>query len=155
MSLIHEQLYQDNIISGVEISDYIQRLVGSLTASYGLDTDRVEIKVEADQLLLDVDSAIPLGLIINELVSNSIKYAFPEEKSGTIVISLKEMKGELHLQVKDNGVGIDLESKSKQSFGLSMVNSLMRKLKAEMKIMNEAGTSVELVIKDFKKVTFV
>ena len=152
MSLIHEQLYQEDTISGVDMKDYIQRLVNSLTSSYGLDTERVEIKIVADNILLDVDSAIPLGLIINELVSNAMKYAFPEQKSGTILISLHEMMSELKLIVHDNGVGMDPAKKTNQSFGLSMVNSLMRKLKAEMNIVSDVGTSVELVIRDFRKV---
>jgi two-component system, sensor histidine kinase PdtaS len=152
MSLIHEQLYQEDTISGVDMKDYLHRLVSSLSSSYGLDTDRVEIKIVADNILLDVDSAIPLGLIINELVSNSMKYAFPEKKSGTILVSLHEMMSELKLIVQDDGVGMDVSKKSNQSFGLSMVNSLMRKLKAEMNIVSEAGTSVELVIRDFRKV---
>jgi len=155
MSLIHEQLYKEDTISGVDMKDYIQRLVNSLTSSYGLDTDRVEIKVMADDILLDVDSAIPLGLIINELVSNSVKYAFPELKSGTILISLRDMMNELRLTVQDDGVGMSINTQNDQSFGLSMINSLMRKLKAEMNIVSSAGTSVELVIKDFKKVSFV
>ena len=154
MSLIHEQLYQEDTISGVEMKDYITRLVGSLTSSYGLDTEKVEVKIEADDILLDVDSAIPLGLIINELVSNAMKYAFPEQKAGTILISLRSLMEELRLVVQDNGVGMEDSKKSHHSFGLSMVNSLMRKLKAEMSIVSNAGTSVELIIKDFKKVTF-
>lgn len=153
MSLIHEQLYQEDTISGVEMNDYISRLVSSLSSSYGLDTDRVEVKIEAENILLDVDSAIPLGLIINELVSNSMKYAFPEQRNGTILISLKDSMNELLLMVKDDGVGMDASIKSSQSFGLSMVNSLMRKLKAEMNIVSQAGTSVHISIKDFKKIS--
>lgn len=154
MSLIHEQLYQEHTISGVDMKDYMSRLVNSLVASYGLDTDRVAIKIDADQILLDVDSAIPLGLILNELVSNSMKYAFPDLRSGTILISLKDMMDELKLVVQDNGVGMESAPKGTQSFGLSMVNSLNRKLKAEMKVISKAGTCVELIIRDFKKVTF-
>ena len=154
MSLIHEQLYQDDTISGVDMKDYIQRLVNSLTASYALDTERVQINVEAEPLLLDVDTAIPLGLIMNELVSNSMKYAFPEVRAGIIKVSLQETVNELRLVVEDNGVGIDPSKATGQSFGLSMVRSLMRKLKADMNIGSKAGTSVELIIRDFKKVTF-
>jgi two-component sensor histidine kinase len=154
MSLIHEQLYQDDIMSGVDMKDYLERLVKSLTASYALDTDRVQVKLATDPLLLDVDTAIPLGLILNELVSNSMKYAFPELRSGVIKVSLTERVSELRLVVEDDGVGFDASKKSDQSFGLSMIRSLMRKLKAEMNIVSEAGTTVELVIHDFKKVTF-
>ncbi len=153
MSLIHEQLYQEDTISGVEMNDYISRLVSSLTSSYGLDTERIEIKIESENILLDVDSAIPLGLIINELVSNSMKYAFPNQRSGAILISLKDTMNELLLMVKDDGVGMDASIKADQSFGLSMVNSLMRKLKAEISIVSQAGTSVQISIKDFKRIT--
>ena len=160
MSLIHEQLYQEDTISGVEMKDYITRLVHSLTSSYGLDTERIEIKIEAENILLDVDSAIPLGLIINELVSNAMKYAFPEQKKGSVLISLKDNKNELFLMVQDDGVGMDASKKSNQTFGLSLVNSLMRKLKAEIVIVSqdtlppgEQGTSVQLTIKDFKRIT--
>lgn len=155
MSLIHEQLYQEEAISGVEMKDYISRLVKSLTSSYGIDMEQIEVNIDSDQLLLDVDSAIPLGLIINELVSNSIKYAFPQQQQGAILISLKEMMNELQLIVKDTGVGLNADTKPQQSFGLNMVNSLMRKLKAEMKVVNDNGTTIELVIRDFKKVNFV
>ena len=160
MSLIHEQLYQEDTISGVEMKDYITRLVSSLTSSYGLDTDRIDIQIEAENVLLDVDSAIPLGLIINELVSNAMKYAFPDQRTGVILISLKDNMNELLLRVQDDGVGMDTSKKTNQSFGLSMVNSLMRKLKAEMNIVSQTGlaadrqgTSVQLTIKDFKKIT--
>ncbi len=154
MSLIHEQLYQENTISGVEMKDYIERLISSLTSSYGVDTDMIEIKIDAENILLDVDSAIPLGLIINELISNSMKYAFPHQQAGNILVSLHQTYNELQLIVKDNGIGFDAAKTSNQSFGLSMVNSLMRKLKADMKIMSDAGTTTELIIRDFKMVTF-
>lgn len=159
MSLIHEQLYQEDTISGVEMKDYITRLVSSLTSSYGLDTDKVDIQIEAENILLDVDSAIPLGLIINELVSNAMKYAFPDQRTGVILISLKDTMNELLLVVQDDGVGMDTFKKTSQSFGLSMVNSLMRKLKAKINIVSQTGladgrqgTSVQLTIKDFKKI---
>jgi two-component sensor histidine kinase/Tfp pilus assembly protein PilF len=153
MSLIHEQLYQDDTIAGVYMKDYIERLVRSLNQSYGLDSSRVEVKVDTDNILLDVDSAIPLGLIINELVSNSMKYGFPGQREGSILISLRDGLEELRLLVKDSGVGIDPGKNTEQSFGLNMVRSLMRKLKAEMTIESGAGTAVELVIREFRKVT--
>ena len=160
MSLIHEQLYQEDTISGVEMMDYITRLVNSLCSSYGLDRDKIKIEIEAENILLDVDSAIPLGLIINELVSNSMKYAFPDHRSGSILIFLKDKIHELQLVVQDDGVGMDTAKNTSQSFGLNLVNSLMRKLKAEIMIASNAGlsaggpgTSVQLTIKDFKKIT--
>ena len=152
MSLIHEQLYQEDAMSGVEMKAYMERLAGSLTSSYGLDTERIAIRIEALPLLLDVDTAIPMGLIMNELVSNAMKYAFPDGRQGTILISLKEMAEELKFTISDTGVGMTPASTDGQSFGLSMVNSLMRKLKAEMNITSGQGTTIEVTIRDFRKI---
>ncbi len=154
MSLIHEQLYEENTISGVEMKSYIERLVSSLQGAYGLDAERVEIKIDAPSLLLDVDSAIPLGLIINELVSNSMKYAFPENRGGNIAITLREKENELHLTIADTGVGMKQQPETEsQSFGLSLVHSLMRKLKAEMNLISNQGTQIALIIRDFRKIS--
>jgi two-component system, sensor histidine kinase PdtaS len=155
MSLIHEQLYQEDNTSGVDMRDYIQRLVSSLVSSYGVSPEKIEVRVDADEILLDVDSAIPLGLILNELISNSMKYAFPGPRSGAITISLKDMMKELRLVVQDNGVGYDPDKKETKSFGLNMVNSLMRKLRAEMSVVSNSGTSVELTIRDFKRLNLL
>jgi two-component sensor histidine kinase/Flp pilus assembly protein TadD len=154
MSLIHEQLYQEDAISGVEMEGYIRHLVESLISSYGLESERITRVVKADKILLDVDSAIPLGLILNELISNSLKYAFPGSQTGNLVISLLERDTELFLVVQDDGVGINSGKKNESSFGLTMVNSLMRKLKAEMSITSEGGTRVEIRVRDFKKISF-
>jgi two-component sensor histidine kinase/Tfp pilus assembly protein PilF len=155
MSLIHEQLYQENTMSGVDMKDYALRLVNSLADSYGVDRDQIGIEVKAEPVWLDVDSAIPLGLIMNELVSNSMKYAFPAGRTGCIRVSIEEGPDTLRLQVYDDGIGMTSSAKNGEaSFGLSMVRSLMRKLKAEMTIDSDAGTSVNLVIREFRKVTF-
>lgn len=153
MSLIHEQLYTEENVAGVAMFSYIEHLVQSLASSYGVNRDKIELNVQADPFILDVDSAIPIGLILNELVSNSLKYAFPNGQSGSVTVLLKKEGDELKLSVLDNGVGMNDENKIKNSFGLSLVNSLMRKLKAEMNIFNEGGTQVELRIRDFKIVT--
>ena len=150
MSLIHEQLYTEDNLAGVSMLSYIEHLVDSLSNSYGVNRDRVNWKVEADPFILDVDTAIPLGLILNELVSNAFKYAFPDDRPGQITVSLKRAGDELNFSVSDDGVGMPEGGKSKNSFGYSLVNSLMRKLKADMNILNKKGTCVELRIRDFK-----
>jgi two-component sensor histidine kinase len=152
MSLIHEQLYQVDTMSGVDMKPYLERLVTSLISSYGIDTERIVVTTQCDPIWLDVDSAIPLGLIINELVSNSMKYAFPENRSGEVSILLQNRGNELTLSVTDTGIGFSEAHQNGHSFGLNMIRSLMRKLKAEMTMVTTNGTKVELAIRDFRKV---
>jgi two-component sensor histidine kinase len=83
-----------------------------------------------------------------------MKYAFPGQRTGSIHVLFRELPEELHLTVQDNGIGMDSAAKRSDSFGLGMVRSLMRKLKADINIVNGKGTSVELVIRDFRKVNF-
>jgi len=154
MSLIHEQLYQEHTMSGVEMGDYIRRLTNSLVSSYGLDTGRVDVRWSSDPMVLDVDTAIPIGLILNELITNAIKYAFPD-RQGTLDVSLKDHGDYLLLRISDDGVGLGKGAGGGTSFGLSMVNSLLRKLKGEMTVDQTKGTAFNLVIRDFKKVTFI
>lgn len=149
MALIHEQLYQQELLTGVTMATYIQQLANSLAQSYGVDDEKVEIKINADEISLDVDTAIPIGLILNELISNAIKYAF-EDKGGKLEISFKQINSKLELIVADNGKGFRPETENTGSFGLKLVHSLARKLRAEVNINAQAGTRVELLITDFQ-----
>lgn len=153
MSMIHEQLYQEDALSGVSMPEYIQHLVESLAHSYGADSERIEWKLDSEAIVLDVDTAIPLGLILNELLTNALKYAFTENHEGQISVSLKRSAEKLLLVVADTGKGIDAkQDKSKNSFGLNLVSSLSKKLRAEMNIIQSNGTRIELTISDFKLV---
>lgn len=149
MALIHEQLYQQEHLTGVTMPIYIQQLVSSLAQSYGIDDEKIEIKVNAEPIQLDVDSAIPIGLILNELLSNAIKYAF-EDSRGKVVVSFRKMDDKLELVVSDNGKGLKPEAEQSGSFGLKLVQSLARKLKAQVNIEGNAGTRVQLLIADFQ-----
>ena len=154
MALIHQKLYQEDNLTGITISDYIENLAESLYSSYGVDRDRIDLNLSVEKLNLDVDTTIPLGLIINELISNTLKYAFPEDKTGQLSISLKQSESCLMLLVKDNGVGLpkDLNWKESPSFGLKLVSALAEKLKASLEINNEKGTIVSMIISQYKLV---
>ena len=154
MALIHQKLYQEDNLTGITISDYIENLAESLYSSYGVDRDRIDLNLSVEKLNLDVDTTIPLGLIINELISNTLKYAFPEDRTGQLSISLKQSESCLMLLVKDNGVGLpkDLNWKESPSFGLKLVSALAEKLKASLEINNEKGTIVSMIISQYKLV---
>ncbi len=154
MALIHQNLYQEKNLTGVELKKYFETLISNLFHSYNINDNNVQLHMDVDNLNLDVDSVIPLGLIVNELVSNSLKYAFPNNKNGTINVSLKEEKQMLVLTVSDDGIGFKNEKEilSNNSFGYKLINAFKDQLEADMKIKNENGLSISLLINDYKKV---
>jgi two-component sensor histidine kinase len=109
---------------------------------------------QIEPLKLDVDSVIPMGLIVNELMSNALKYAFPENRDGKIAVLLKEQGASLLLQVSDNGIGMKEQqiNSNSESFGYTLIRAFKNKLDAKIDIQSEGGTVVSLVINNYKKV---
>ncbi|UII22213.1 tetratricopeptide repeat-containing sensor histidine kinase [Fulvivirga ligni] len=152
MALIHQRLYQHDNITGIDAQEYIENLTATLKATYGIDEDKVNVAYDIDPLTIDVDTIIPIGLILNELISNAFKYAFPEERHGALSINLKKEPNYLLLSVKDDGVGKENEVEKSDSFGLRMIRSLSRKLEADVNFDFTAGTTAQLIIKKYKLV---
>lgn len=152
MAIIHQKLYQSDNLTGIDMGDYIHRLSHSLFRSYNLDADHVTLKTDIESLNLDIDTVIPLGLILNELISNALKHAFPDAKAGEIAVKLfqDESSKELLLMVKDNGVGMEEKVNKSQSFGWELIETLSKKLKAKLTIENHDGTRIQLRIKNYK-----
>lgn len=152
MALIHQNLYQEENLTGINVKTYLDKLVGELFDTYKISKDKVSLDLNINSLDLDVDTMIPLGLIINELVSNSLKHAFNEKEKGKIFISLSEQNGELDLTVSDDGKGVDVEKMYKsKSFGNRLIKAFGQKLKADLIIKSENGTIVNMKIKNYKK----
>ncbi|MGH1394566.1 MAG: histidine kinase dimerization/phosphoacceptor domain -containing protein, partial [Trichormus sp.] len=144
MALIHEHLYQSPDISQIDFGDYIRSLTDNLFRSYGISQRKIKLNIETNNIKLTLDHAIPCGLMINELVSNSLKYAFSEQQQGNITISLEEVpENQLVLIVKDNGIGIPetLDWENTNSLGLRIVKNLTRQLKGNMILKRDRGTS--------------
>jgi len=150
MAIIHQNLYQEDNLTGINASDYIGKLCLSLFQSYRVDNNRISFETDVDPILLDVDTSIPIGLILNELISNSLKHAFPNQRSGSIRLSLKEVDEVLIISVKDNGIGMSDTAELKSSFGMKMIKAFVRKLEAEMDLINSEGLEVKLRIKNYK-----
>jgi len=152
MALIHQNLYSEGNIKGIMVKQYINNLVQSLSDSYNITNDKVKININIDDLNLDVDTMIPMGLVLNELVSNSFKYAFKENHPGILNILLEEKGEKLHLKISDNGSGFPagMDVKSAKSFGLKMIKAFAQKLKASLDIYNNNGAVVEMQISKFK-----
>jgi two-component sensor histidine kinase len=143
MAIVHEKLYQSEDLATINLSDYIQDLVSNLSYSYEVNLESIVFKIDVEDVLLDIDTAIPCGLIINELISNSLKYAFPRGKSGEIWIKLKSSaKNQLRLIVSDNGMGLpeNFDFNNTESLGLQLVDALTIQLKGTIEIDRARGT---------------
>jgi two-component system, sensor histidine kinase PdtaS len=141
MGLIHQKLYMGDNLASVEMQDYLKNLGDTLLDSFGLHDERVSIVYAVETMHLDVDTAIPLGLIINELVTNSLKYAFPGGRAGQVEIALwRDEASKLSLRVSDNGLGKSAvpDPKFSTSFGTNLVQMLSKKLKGKIEVPEQA-----------------
>lgn len=142
IGLIHQKLYQGKDIKSIEMRDFFLTL-----GEYIIDTfnasNRIELYCEMEPLGLDIDRAIPIGLIVNELLSNSLKYAFPNENHGRINIALSEKNSHLILHFSDNGIGIGEKPEIRGSgFGTQLINLLTRQLDGKMTLFTNSGTEI-------------
>jgi two-component system, sensor histidine kinase PdtaS len=147
MALIHQYLYQEEDITKISADEYIEKLVTTLYKSYNVSDKRIQFKANIEPLKLDVDTAIPLGLILNELITNALKHAFPDKKEGTLIVTLLRGGNDtIHLSVQDNGIGFDEKrlKQAKESFGWSLIELFSEKLNGHLSITNGVGTTVHL-----------
>ncbi|CAN5137623.1 hypothetical protein BH23BAC3_BH23BAC3_04850 [soil metagenome] len=144
MALIHEKLYQSETLSNIDFGVYIKELVQVIVKSHSVEGENVEIKMQSDPVQLPIKKAIPCGLIINEIVTNSMKYAFPkDQKNPTIHISLNRQDDRAIFQISDNGVGLEkpLEEMGKDSLGTLLIRTLAKQLEADLVVDGSDGTS--------------
>jgi len=152
MAMLHELLYQSKDLSHINFSDYIINLVSYLTDSYGIK-NRITPVINVDNIFMNMETAVPCGLIISELVSNSLKYAYPDESAGELNISLQSLKNKLELIISDDGVGFpeDLDFRYiESSLGLKLVNSLVKQLDGTIKLDRSQGTKFIIIFKELK-----
>lgn len=152
MALVHEKLYQTEDLSKISVVDYIRSLTMNLFHSYSVQSG-VNLRLDVGEVYFDIDTAVPLGLIINELVSNSLKYAFQHQNGGEIAISLHEKTdhpGSYVLIINDDGIGFPegLDFRNTQSLGLQLVNTLVSQLDGSIKMVNSNGTHFEIKIQE-------
>lgn len=154
MAMIHERLYQSSDLKRIEFSDYINTLTTNLFYSYAVDPQRVKMTVNVEEVMLDVNTAIPLGLILTELVSNCFKYAFPHDAAGEVKVDFHSFTDEgakkFRLTVSDNGVGLpaDFDPKKSDSLGLMLIYSLSGQIGAEIKLDTTQGTEFEITFEE-------
>jgi two-component sensor histidine kinase len=147
MAMIHQKLYVDHELAAVNMLEYLQQLTSSLAGSFGLPASAVETKVELPNPSMNIDRAVSMGLIVNELVTNACKHAFKNISHPKMYIQLSQHENELRLTVADNGVGVKKTDEMENSFGLKLVRILVNQLDATMQVTSEAGTSYQIQMK--------
>ena len=147
MAMIHEKLYLSNDLTRINFREYIDSLVSNLFYSYNVNNTNIKPLLEIDDINLNMETAIPCGLIISELVSNSLKYAFPESQKGELLISLKSEETYYKLTVRDNGIGLpeELELDNAKTLGLKLVNILTGQIDGEVTINRKHGTEFNII----------
>jgi two-component sensor histidine kinase len=149
MALIHEQLYGTEDLAKIDFGRYVKGLTANLFDAYGIDPRRIRLNVQADDIALGVDMAVPCGLIINELVSNALKHAFLPETSGTVDIVIRTLNaGRIEIVVADDGIGLveppaDAE---KKSLGLRLIDTLTTQLGGTLALTTENGTRFTITL---------
>ena len=147
MALVHRQLYQSESLARVDMGRYIRNLASFLVPQQGSGSDEIRLELDVDRIEVDVATAIPAGLILNELLSNAMKYAYPQSPKGEVTVAFREVTpGTLSLTVQDSGVGIPahVDLSEPQSLGLRLVRDLAQQLDGKLQIDNEEGTTVTL-----------
>ena len=155
MALIHQNLYQDDDLRNVNVRTYFNKLLSGLYQSYHIDPERIQLTMEIDDIMMDVETIIPLGLITNELVTNVFKYAFPDEERGRLSVKLSD-EYPMVLRIKDDGRGIKESNPEGQadSFGYQMINAFCTKLNADLNINSQNGTEITITIKNNEENTY-
>jgi two-component sensor histidine kinase len=156
MAMVHEQLYQTKNLARIEFGRYVQQLTAELLYTFGSHARGVQLKISIPSVMLDVSTAIPCGLIVNELVTNALKHAFPDVKTkgGTdksakkqVLIRMTQLKNrQWELFVKDNGIGLpgNLQLRETESLGMKIVTSLVDQIDGKIKVDGRKGTTFSI-----------
>jgi PAS domain S-box-containing protein len=149
MSLVHEKLFRSESLSHIDFADYTRFLATQLFSFYGTDTRKVRLDMSMGKIMVDINTAVPLGLLMNELVSNALKHAFPQGKEGTISISGGEEGNLITLVVRDDGIGIPegFDWKNTSSLGMRLITSLVDQVDGTITLDRENGTAFTVTLK--------
>lgn len=148
MSFIHQRLYKKDELTSVNMKEYFTDLAESLLASYGFDRDHFDLQVRIDREMMDIDKALPIGLIINEMITNSLKYAYRDIQHPSLLISLTEETNNMVFLIKDNGIGINEEAwkQKSNSFGKQLIGALCKQMRAKQTLVIDGGTAFTITI---------
>ena len=148
MAYIHESLYQNKSFTSVNFSEYVNTLVNNIVQSYAYNAEKIKLRLNIEKITLSLDSSIPAGLIINELITNAIKHAFPGSRQGTIDFGLRTENNYVFLELKDDGVGFapGVDFENSHSLGLQLVNTLIEQIEGQLRFKSEENKGTEVFV---------
>lgn len=146
MALVHEKFYQAEELTEIDFGEYVEKLTQYIYQSYGDKTDRIKLIIQSDRVKLDMDTAMPSGLLVNEIVSNAYKYAFPGEMHGEIRISLRKEIDKVVYCISDNGVGLppEINLDAAESLGMQLIQALTAQLDGVLEVSTDKGTEFKI-----------
>lgn len=146
MALIHETLYSIGHFANIAFDKYIQKLTTSLFETFPKQSNNISMDLNTEEVTLNINQAIPCALLINELITNSFKHAFPHSETGNIAVDLQEKRNKIYLAISDNGGGFDADKalENPQTLGLTLVNKLIDQIDGEVDINTQNGTSFDI-----------
>lgn len=151
MATIHEKLYESPSLSDINFRNFTEKLVYDILYSYGISVGTINPHIDMEDISLNIDTAMPLGLIINELVTNSVKYAFPN-KNGNINVKLESLPEHMILTVSDDGIGMpqNITPEESETLGLKLVTNLVDQLEGSFELVRDAGTEFRIIFNEIK-----
>ncbi len=147
MALVHEKLYQTENLAKIDFEEYIRSLIRSLFISYGISHELIRLDIQIKDVLMNINTAIPSSLLINELLTNSLKYAFPDKRKGEISIFMSPDESKtFNLIISDNGIGFpaDIDHKNTDTLGMQLVDTLIIQLKGSLELIRDKGTTYRI-----------
>ena len=153
IAILHEKLYQSEDLAKIRFDEYVKILAEDLLYFYELDKSNINMKIDMEEISLNIETAIPCGLIIDEMVANSLKYAFPDGRNGEIKIELhSDYNNKYSMCVSDNGIGIseDIDPEKTDTFGMQLIKYLTKQLKANIELDKSNGTTYNLTFNELK-----
>ncbi len=150
MALVHDRLYKSEDLASIDFSQYIEQISTHLFSCYRGKMERVKIKKDIKNVFIDINKAVPLGLIVNELISNSLEHAFPDKRKGEIQVKFHRKDSGYELQISDSGVGFpkDLDFLKATSMGMQLVTSLVEQIDGDIQLSRENGTSFRITFQE-------
>lgn len=149
IALVHEKLYESESLERIDFGSYIQKLITSLFHIFEVKESSIQLDMNVGSISLDINNAIPLGLVINELISNALKHAFPEDRKGKIRLDFhKNDKNSYSLIIKDDGVGLpkNIKFQNPQTLGIQLVNDLIDQIEGSIKVSRRGGTTFKIIL---------
>lgn len=147
--MIHQSLYENEQLNRINFKHYLEQLVSYLKAAIGMEVENISIQIEVKNIFLNIETSIPIALIINELLTNTFKYAYPNQEKGKVKLTIEQISEyEYKLIYFDNGIGFDENQETTQSFGMNLVKMLTKQLKGNLVKARTKGTKYSLMFQN-------